>query len=273
MHHGLATVLPPLLFAAAPILLLAAHNYDQVRLSQLAAPLIVSVLGALLLLGLLRLILGNWQKAAVLTSMCALAFFTYGHMHELLASLQLMSKTRYIHYVLMPTYLLAIAAGGLYILRTRRDLTKVCQALTVFGLAICMIAVVQLASRKIPTSAGPSTFARSQDAKRMNELLAKAQRADGELPNIYYIILDGYARDDVLQEYFDFDNRPFVKELEKRGFYVARQSTSNYMLTFLSLTSSLDMRYLDMYLDHLDPRSRAQVPLHEVLWNNRAGAY
>jgi hypothetical protein len=270
MRHWLATVLHPLLFAAAPILLLAAHNYDQVRLSQLAAPLIVSVLGALVLLGLLRFILGDWQKAAVLTSMCAVAFFTYGHVHELLASLQLMSKTRYIHYVLMPAYLLAIAAGGLTTLRVRRDLTKFCQALTVFGLVICTIATVQLASRKMPAS-GPSTFARSQDAKRMNELLAQAHRAEGELPNIYYIILDGYARDDVLQKYYDFDNTPFLKELEKRGFYVARQSSSNYMHTFLSLTSSLEMRYLDMYLDHLEPSDRDQVPMYEVLWNNRVG--
>ena len=58
------------------------------------------------------------------------------------------------------------------------------------------------------------------------------------------MILDGYTRDDVLDEVYGYDNEPFLGELEKRGFYVARDSYANYPATYLSLASSLNERYM-----------------------------
>ena len=71
----------------------------------------------------------------------------------------------------------------------------------------------------------------------------------GRLPDIYYIILDGYARTDVMKEFFGFDNAPFLERLERKGFFVARRSTSNYCQTRLSLPSSLNVEYLDKFAD------------------------
>ncbi|MBN2118145.1 MAG: hypothetical protein JW730_16340 [Anaerolineales bacterium] len=64
-------------------------------------------------------------------------------------------------------------------------------------------------------------------------------------PDIYYIILDGYGRADMLQTIHGFDNSMFVDALEQRGFVVASDSQSNYARTILSLSSSLNMQYLD----------------------------
>ncbi len=64
-------------------------------------------------------------------------------------------------------------------------------------------------------------------------------------PDIYYIILDGYGRADMLQTIHSFDNSMFVDALEQRGFLVASESQSNYARTLLSLSSSLNMQYLD----------------------------
>ena len=66
-----------------------------------------------------------------------------------------------------------------------------------------------------------------------------------ELPDIYCIILDGYGREDVLRQSFQFDNRDFLESLRKRGFYVVDRSRPNYVSTGLSLASSLNMRYLN----------------------------
>ena len=68
-------------------------------------------------------------------------------------------------------------------------------------------------------------------------------------PDIYYIILDGLARYDILLDRFDLDIEPFVNSLEKKGFYVARRATSNYAQTPLSLSSSLNGVYLDGLVD------------------------
>jgi hypothetical protein len=66
-----------------------------------------------------------------------------------------------------------------------------------------------------------------------------------DLPDIYYIILDGYGRADALQTIHGYDNSDFILELENLGFYVAPESQANYGRTFLSLASSLNMDYLD----------------------------
>lgn len=67
----------------------------------------------------------------------------------------------------------------------------------------------------------------------------------GPRPHVYYLLLDAYGREDVLREKYGFDNRPFLEALEKRGFVVAHQATSNYSQTAPSLASSLNLRYLD----------------------------
>jgi hypothetical protein len=66
-----------------------------------------------------------------------------------------------------------------------------------------------------------------------------------QTPDIYYIIADAYAREDAIREYYGYDNSEFIAWLESRGFYVARESWSNYATTFLSLASSLNMRLLN----------------------------
>lgn len=64
-------------------------------------------------------------------------------------------------------------------------------------------------------------------------------------PDIYYIILDGYGRADMLQDIHGFDNSSFITALEERGFVIPSESQSNYARTLLSLSSSLNMQYLD----------------------------
>jgi hypothetical protein len=70
-------------------------------------------------------------------------------------------------------------------------------------------------------------------------------RIPPERPDIYVVILDGYARDDTLRDLYSFDNSQFLGELRSRGFFIAEQSLSNYSQTSLSLASLLNMSYLD----------------------------
>jgi hypothetical protein len=66
----------------------------------------------------------------------------------------------------------------------------------------------------------------------------------GVLPDIYYIVLDGYGRTDLLAELYGFDNSDFVKALEARNFIIPDESRSNYPKTALSITSTLNMDYI-----------------------------
>ena len=63
-------------------------------------------------------------------------------------------------------------------------------------------------------------------------------------PDIYYIILDAYSRNDFLLENYGYDNSAFTDALEEYGFFIADESQSNYGVTLVSLPSSLNMRYI-----------------------------
>ena len=88
-------------------------------------------------------------------------------------------------------------------------------------------------------------------------------------PDIYYLILDGYGRSDVLRDYYGFDNAEFLDGLRQRGFYVADKGSANYPGTMFALSSSLNMRYHDHTLsDGRSPgackRLIEMVRTHEV---------
>jgi len=70
-------------------------------------------------------------------------------------------------------------------------------------------------------------------------------QASTDMPDIYYIILDAYSREDMLQKYHDLDVSKFVETLEQMGFVFPSCTQSNYSITALSLASSLNMNYVE----------------------------
>jgi hypothetical protein len=70
--------------------------------------------------------------------------------------------------------------------------------------------------------------------------LALSARRD---PNVYWIVLDGYPRRDILQEFFDFDNAPFVDRLKGRNFSVYDRALASFPETAFSISSTLSLGF------------------------------
>jgi hypothetical protein len=87
-------------------------------------------------------------------------------------------------------------------------------------------------------------------------------------PEIYYIILDAYARTDVLAEEYGLDNRAFIQSLKDLGFYVAECSQSNYESTPPSLTSSLNMDYLQNMSGTFNVNQKDLMDLFKLMDDN-----
>ena len=87
-------------------------------------------------------------------------------------------------------------------------------------------------------------FAVGNDVDQKTAAPSVADRAGAvRLPNVYWFVFDAYAREDVLADYFGFDNSGFLRALEDRGFDVAEQAWSNYASTKLSISSTFSMDY------------------------------
>lgn len=106
--------------------------------------------------------------------------------------------------------------------------------LVMFSVAAILPTETQRLVRRF-TSANTSTISISQTSFK---------KADENTPNIIDVVLDGYARGDILKSHFDQSNDDFLNGLRKRGFCVLDSSTSNYSSTALSLTSMLNMDYV-----------------------------
>jgi hypothetical protein len=83
-------------------------------------------------------------------------------------------------------------------------------------------------------------------------------------PDIYVIVLDGYARQDVLNKMYDYDNSEFINWLDERGFYIADESHSNYVQTPYSMASFWNMDYLPTW----DTASDYDAYLYQPIQDN-----
>ncbi|WP_167558592.1 sulfatase-like hydrolase/transferase [Bradyrhizobium canariense] len=63
-------------------------------------------------------------------------------------------------------------------------------------------------------------------------------------PNVYWIVLDGYPRQDVLQEFFNFDNEPFVQSLKGLDFTVYDHALASFPETIFSISSTVSLGFL-----------------------------
>jgi len=76
--------------------------------------------------------------------------------------------------------------------------------------------------------------------------------APGIKPDIYYIVLDGYPRSDMLSELYGYDNSQFVAYLQRKGFVVPGDVHSNYAKTAVSIPSTLNMDYVGSFAPGLE---------------------
>ncbi|NIM93570.1 MAG: hypothetical protein GTO18_07650, partial [Anaerolineales bacterium] len=231
-------ILHPLLFAAYPVLSLFARNIDEIEFAVLTRPLIVSVVVTCILWLLFKLVIKDWQKAGIITSMLVFWFFSYGHFYTFLrnSNIDLLQAIRR-HRYLVPLTLALLAVLIYWVIRTKRSMRNVTQFLNLLAVLAIAFPLYSLTTYAIHN--GGQILSSQSETDEL--ILPVAEPA----PDIYYIILDAYAREDTLKEVYDYDNSTFVNALEDRGFYVVDQSRSNYSYTSLSIASSLNMDYVE----------------------------
>ena len=69
-------------------------------------------------------------------------------------------------------------------------------------------------------------------------------------PNIYFIVLDSYAGNDSLKKYYNYNNIKFINFLKINKFKVLKNSYSNYQETHTSITSTLNMNYIQNSIEN-----------------------
>ena len=221
----------PILFAFFPAIFLFSTNFSFLNLDDL-------LYSSLLLIGvtiaswfLLKFIFKNTKKSSIVLSLSLILFFSYGHIQKALISsgLELPNK------VLLPIFLIIFILVTISIIRKNSNFKNWTTIINSIAFTIVIISLINFVNID---SYNTETFFDNEQ----NILLKQ-----GNSPNVFYIILDAYAGQYALKEFYDFDNSDFIDKLNERNFNTIKKSKSNYAFTFLSLPSSLNMKYLDNY--------------------------
>ena len=226
----------PIFFSIHPVLFFLTFNLTQVTLFK--KPLVflgISLILSLLMWAIWTLLLGDKIKAGILTSTSLVMFFSYGHVYEATNHFLVLGHKKF-----FPLWLLCFVLLLIFFFRTGRDLgplTRVLNLLSAVLIGFCGINVGVFFYDRPSFPRETPTVSRSDKANH-------AVSVSSYRPDIYYIILDGYAGTETLQRLFNFDNKDFTDFLLASGFYVASESKSNYPCSYLSMASSLNMRYL-----------------------------
>ncbi len=269
-------VIHPFLFAVFPILFVFAYNIDQFPATVTLLPMAVALGLAALLWFALSLVLKDKRKAGFVVSLFFLLFFSNENLFE--ATKGLIARTDWLESSLVRLgasaagvrQFVLLASGAFFaiavyfIVRTRRSLHNLTNiANVVAGAAVVIslanIAIYEASARlALPGNVGGES----------PEIPSADLSSEAALPDIYYIILDGYGREDVLQEVYRYDNSELLDYLATQGFYVADSSRANYCQTALSLASSLNLKYLDYVAERVGTDYRRRGPLSDAIHDN-----
>jgi len=257
-------ILHPFLFAAYPVIALFAFNMGQSRLTDAVRALVILPVMAGALLALFSLLLKDKGRAGMLVSLIFLLFFSYGHLLNRLSSTRFGPFFDRVPWLIAVIYAIIFLVGSFFIITRIKNGLTFTFALNVMGLVLLVIPLYSITAFNLANPAPTqAAFIPSFEEPQQNVT------DQPELPDIYYIILDGYAREDVLAELYDLDNSQFLDFLETRGFYVAAASHANYDQTALSVSSTLNFDYLDGYARELGIDSRNRDVLYNAIAHSR----
>lgn len=241
----------PFLFAAFSVVSLAAVNIGQIFIGETTRPLIFSLALAGILFWIFLRLTGNPHRAAGTSASLLFIFFTYGQVYAAFEG----KAEVFRHRILFPLFCLIGLLAVVWIVRKVKRLDSFTYPLNLISIFLLIYPSFAIVSNLVQQSISDAAL-QSQTADVNNNV--------GVLPDVYYIILDGYGRQDVLQREYGFDNSEFINGLRARGFYVADCSQSNYAHTLYSLASSLNYDYLDA-LGATDDAKRISLLKHSAV--------
>lgn len=234
-------VFHPFVFAIYPAIALYARVAIETRAAELVLPIGLAIAITAIIWGAFRLALRDAARAGLVTSIVVVLFITVcqvtGVVNEVLTYLSWIWVWHLFDVwpplVMVPECIIFAILGYLALAKLKNPV-PLNHYLNIFAVILLALPMTRIA-KVVATE--------PRKAELAIKPLAQGPPPQRR-PDVYYIILDGFARADILRELFAYDLDPFLEHLEKKGFFVARRSTSNYCQTPLSLTSSLNGDFL-----------------------------
>ena len=255
-----STLVTPFLIALAFVLTPYAVNVYQLVLEDALVPLMAIFAVVLILVAALSWCLRATSAAGTVASLVLAFCFSYGPVTMVVSALLRSATDPATWATFLAGWIVVSVILIASVLRRPAWQVKSARLLLFLASIMSLTSILHLAIQ-VGTVRSAGTW--KPDPIRAGGMPARR-------PDVYFIILDGYGRNDVLQEKYGYDNSAFLQHLRGSGFYVAEKSASNYAQTHLSLASSLNMCYLDALGRAVGDEAVTRIPLLRLIAENRA---
>jgi len=230
----LQSILLVLLVGFTPLISLWNQNLDQIQSEVVLKPLFITLIIIIIINCIWLVVSRSLKKSALLTSVTLIFFFTFGHLYNLIEGKTLMGLQ--IGYVKLLLVYLVIYLLSIFLVFRVKHIHNNLFILFIIVTAILLIVNI------LPILIYEIKFIRPNSLHQ--ETLSPVQYIETSQRDIYYIVLDAYARQDILKEVLNYDNSAFISALKDRGFYIPDCAFSNYDGTELTISSVLNVDFL-----------------------------
>jgi hypothetical protein len=225
----------PFLLSIQPVLQLFLINIAELDFSEILRSIFAALLFASIVFAVLYLILRDWVKSSLVASLFILLFFLFGDVSDWIVKTFGLGPVRANFLILALVAVIMIV--WFWVVRSRIKNTKTLNLyFNLLSVLFLINSVIQMRNYLIENGISFNPTIPPAPVAAVHSAVPR--------PDIYYIILDAYGRNDILQTIYDFDDSSFLNALKARGFYIAEEASSNYIQTMLSLSSSLNMDYI-----------------------------
>jgi len=257
-------ILHPFLLGTYTILFMYFHNINQFSLNIVIMPVVATLFCTAIVFLTLLIVLKNKQKSGLMTAICVLLFFSFGHFFDFAKyslKLSFLNEKHYICFVLLWGLLLFVTSY--FIIKSKKEFSNLTFILNGVTAILTVVIFAQIIIYNVSETPLKVTFT-AEDIK-VDSSIDKSK-----LPDIYYIILDGYTGNIILKDHFNFPNTKFSAFLREKNFYIADNARSNYLMTIHSLASSLNLKYLNYLSKKINKKTFSTGPLGRMARDNIA---
>jgi len=265
-------VFHPFLFAIFPVIGTYTINMQELLPIHLLQPLLVVLIFTTIIFFIAKIIFKKWSKVGIVVSLIISLVFSYGHVYSQIGGLTLGDFLIGRHIFIIIPYIIVFFSGSYYIFKTKNKFKNITKILNAVAITLILISVINITTYAIENN-GLGLIIPEIEEKRIEssgidiqdkEMISRVGNFEN-FPDVYFLILDAYGGTSSLKKDLNYDNSKFIEMLEKKGFFVASDSHSNYPQSFLSIPSTMNMKYLNYLNGVLGEKSKDQLTASNLM--------
>ena len=236
------------LITSTLVVFIYVHNIEQLAINSILRSLLIgSLFSVALYFTCVRFFKTN-LRAGLFTSFLLIGFCSFGTVYQYIEHLFYTGKWMFGNFFryLILLYVIYFISLFVFILKKKSDFLQINLFLNIVVVFILLLNIGKILFFEVGSMSVKSEHKFSPYFYSIPDSSNCQPRFPlNEMPDVYYIILDGYANQQILKNNFDFSNEDFCSFLKSLGFFTASDSKANYPTTKRSLSSSLNINYLD----------------------------